>query len=709
MAESKLSTIANMQICLLLCLLAIGSNFFLPINIIGQSTILIGSTFAFLAMLILPTSFVLVVIVCVFASLIASEQLWTFSLLFLVEAFFIYVLIQRNLFLLISAMLYWIVLGVPSLILINYFNANDVAGVNAIVTLHIALAGVLNAAIAATLFAFIPANWLQTKTSKQHKLSSNIFAVNASTLVVPILIVSFTFIAQHAQERELNKREQLHSKSLLIGEITSSFLSRHQLIVEQISMAASYVSSTEEINQLMVAAQIKDDTFFNITTINKEGDTLYFAPEKYNALVARLPPHLRTVKDRAYFQDAKNSRRTSVSNAMLSRGAVEAPMIAVASPIIRQHQFEGIILGAINLLSLQSFAQDISAIAGRATVVITDHQANIIYSTLSGNIKPLDGFSYAKEESVVIDSLKLMSYQNTTYLYDTISTHYRWKIFVLEDTHDFIYSIRNQLIWLSVGLILVFAIFLYFAYKMSNLITAPLEALLASEEAYSTDAIDENYVSLEISDMAKRLKRTSYLMKNFENRLKLQVEEKTEKLEQLNLQLAAQAREDGLTGLYNRGGFTELAINAIKTSFRHNHPFSIAILDLDKFKDINDTYGHLVGDQCLIAFSKLMQNCCKRETDIIGRFGGEEFVIFMSGTNAQSQQHIINTIHHQTRFIEINDESSLTKITFTVSVGVCTVLGKVDLSLNELLNIADEELYKSKRSGRDRLSARTIA
>jgi diguanylate cyclase (GGDEF)-like protein len=174
------------------------------------------------------------------------------------------------------------------------------------------------------------------------------------------------------------------------------------------------------------------------------------------------------------------------------------------------------------------------------------------------------------------------------------------------------------------------------------------------------------------------------------------------------LQLAAQAREDGLTHLLNRRGFDEIAYNAIKTHQRLHQPISLALIDIDHFKLVNDNYGHSVGDECLKAFAELMQQNCKRETDIIGRYGGEEFVILMSGTNVNAHQQLIHHIQIQTQNMLVDIKDLPAPVSFTVSIGVCSLLGNSLLSLHEVVNIADEELYKCKRNGRNQLSIVTI-
>jgi diguanylate cyclase (GGDEF)-like protein len=301
----------------------------------------------------------------------------------------------------------------------------------------------------------------------------------------------------------------------------------------------------------------------------------------------------------------------------------------------------------------------------------------------------------------------VLSYEGKHYAYYRQQSDYGWNIYVLTESVKLTKNIRDNFVIAGVILTIVVAIFLLFAYRLAQQISAPLQALVKSSDN-AVDLQTHYSNSEEFSAVANKLKRSQFLMKNFENRLKQQVTEKTVQLEQLNLLLAAQAREDGMTQLLNRSGFDEMAINAIKTSYRLGQSFSLALLDIDHFKHINDTHGHPFGDKCLQAFSALMQRNCKRETDIIGRYGGEEFIILMAGNNVQAHHQLMKNINQQTQKIRLTPADSSEAVSFTVSIGICTMLGNVNLSLQDLTRLADEELYKCKHAGRDCISLVTV-
>ncbi|MFW2331891.1 MAG: diguanylate cyclase [Nitrospinota bacterium] len=160
---------------------------------------------------------------------------------------------------------------------------------------------------------------------------------------------------------------------------------------------------------------------------------------------------------------------------------------------------------------------------------------------------------------------------------------------------------------------------------------------------------------------------------------------------------------DALTDLINRRHFFERGRAEVHRSIRYGHPMSFAMLDIDHFKVVNDTYGHPAGDQVLKAFAKLATSMI-RSSDIIGRVGGEEFAMLLPETQLQDAIILLG------RLLKLVANSPLsidgTIIKFTVSIGVAT-LTKVDNSLEKIFAQADKGLYKAKENGRNRIEVAT--
>ena len=158
---------------------------------------------------------------------------------------------------------------------------------------------------------------------------------------------------------------------------------------------------------------------------------------------------------------------------------------------------------------------------------------------------------------------------------------------------------------------------------------------------------------------------------------------------------------DSLTGLYNRGAFNDQLEMEATRSRRHKHPLSIAMIDIDHFKQINDGHGHAAGDQALSQFAEALRQEF-RKTDLIARFGGEEFVIMMPETEPASATAKLD------RFVRYVSERQFalprrnTSLHMSISAGVAGVPGDVD-DPGRLLEVADARLLAAKRGGRNRV------
>ena len=175
------------------------------------------------------------------------------------------------------------------------------------------------------------------------------------------------------------------------------------------------------------------------------------------------------------------------------------------------------------------------------------------------------------------------------------------------------------------------------------------------------------------------------------------VHERTEALFKANETLKDLAHKDSLTGIHNRGYFMELAEQMFKVAKRNETPLQILSLDIDHFKEVNDTYGHQTGDAVLKLFSNKI-NTLLRESDVFGRIGGEEFVICLQNTTHEGALAFAEKILKEVRTLQYkNREGKI--ISFTVSIGMSEL--QQHKSFTQLLRESDEALYRAKKSGRD--------
>lgn len=164
--------------------------------------------------------------------------------------------------------------------------------------------------------------------------------------------------------------------------------------------------------------------------------------------------------------------------------------------------------------------------------------------------------------------------------------------------------------------------------------------------------------------------------------------------------LQNQANKDPLTLAWNRHYFEKIVPQRISECIRNTRNFSLLLLDADKFKKINETYGHKIGDKVLIGLAEICRSSL-REDDIIARFGGEKFAIFLNDTNSKAAAHIAERLVQNTAQTEFKgDDDALIKV--TVSAGV--VSSEKTASFEVLMRQADEALYLAKRGGRNRIA-----
>jgi diguanylate cyclase (GGDEF)-like protein len=154
------------------------------------------------------------------------------------------------------------------------------------------------------------------------------------------------------------------------------------------------------------------------------------------------------------------------------------------------------------------------------------------------------------------------------------------------------------------------------------------------------------------------------------------------------------ARTDYLTGVLNTRSFRELAQMEINRSVRYKRPFTIAFIDIDNFKNINDTFGHSMGDIVLRTIAGSMQ-VHLRKTDMVARVGGDEFVALLPETDAQTAPGVISSM--QRAFLKEMNEKGW-PVTF--SIGALTLTAP-QLSVDEMLGIADQMMYAVKNNGKN--------
>jgi len=157
--------------------------------------------------------------------------------------------------------------------------------------------------------------------------------------------------------------------------------------------------------------------------------------------------------------------------------------------------------------------------------------------------------------------------------------------------------------------------------------------------------------------------------------------------------------KDSLTGLFVHKKINEFLDIHLNICKRYDRPLSYIILDIDNFKSINDTYGHLAGDNVLVSLANLLKSSV-RVTDFVGRYGGEEFVIITTETDAKDAFYTIDRLRK--KFMEMNHYSEDHVFRVTFSAGISSFPQYQDLDI--IMAMADKALYQSKDNGRNQIT-----
>ena len=156
---------------------------------------------------------------------------------------------------------------------------------------------------------------------------------------------------------------------------------------------------------------------------------------------------------------------------------------------------------------------------------------------------------------------------------------------------------------------------------------------------------------------------------------------------------------DGLTGISNRPNMEQSLLSEFERSKRYNSPLSVVLLDVDHFKDVNDSYGHQKGDEILVTFASVLKKFC-RANDTAARYGGEEFLMILPQSNAQGAFKIAERVREE--IMKMSFVGNDSKFSVTTSCGVAELNRDYMKNTDQLINVADNAMYEAKNSGRNK-------
>ncbi|MEX2327999.1 MAG: GGDEF domain-containing protein, partial [Pseudomonadales bacterium] len=189
-------------------------------------------------------------------------------------------------------------------------------------------------------------------------------------------------------------------------------------------------------------------------------------------------------------------------------------------------------------------------------------------------------------------------------------------------------------------------------------------------------------------------KRRSRILALERDQLEEIVAERTRALQSANRQLDKMAHLDGLTQIPNRRRLESYLEDVRLHCVEHGRVMALAIIDVDRFKEFNDTFGHQAGDSLLIDLAKLLSRNLRRAEDLVARYGGEEFLVVLPGADPDTALRVIE---------EMREKVAASELNVTISAGLHVTLPLDDTQMSDLIKTADEALYRAKSEGRNRV------
>jgi diguanylate cyclase (GGDEF)-like protein/PAS domain S-box-containing protein len=228
-----------------------------------------------------------------------------------------------------------------------------------------------------------------------------------------------------------------------------------------------------------------------------------------------------------------------------------------------------------------------------------------------------------------------------------------------------------------------------------------LENILPMNKAFEDFEMEHDFKSIGRRTMLLNARKI-YRETNHVEMILLAIEDITAR-KKAEEQLKFIASMDGLTGIANRRHFDNILDLEWRRAIRSAKPLSLFIVDVDYFKNYNDTYGHLDGDSCLQKIAHTLRDSLRRAGNFVARYGGEEFAVILPDTDAEGAYLFAESLREKIENLNIEHKDSKIGKNVTVSIGVSTTVPKKGSTHDKLISLADKALYEAKQGGRNRV------
>ncbi|MFJ7733683.1 diguanylate cyclase [Lysinibacillus sp. NPDC097231] len=510
-------------------------------------------------------------------------------------------------------------------------------------------------------------------------------------IFIPTLYIEYRQTIQYKNEEMTN---YLNAQAYFF----ESWLSEQSTNIHTISNLDFVKNYNYEKSQAFFLDFKEKTDFTDLIFVNKEGIVQFDTVTEYNTNGTGVD-----VNGREYFQVAKETKQPYITDILTSK-VTKQPIIVFASPILNeQQQFNGVVFGTVNLKTIDQLLHE-SRVGFLGHAYIVNQDGTMLTEFTSKKRSVNDNTQNVISDNYLTEYFLNFVLKNTTNSLDIYKdTNDNWVLAKSESINHGKWFIVSEIglidaykpvviRFLLIALCIVIGSFftIKIILQLSKRIEEPIQQLLTG-----VGKVEQGYYDYQINEqqLAPYAKEFQELCSSF-NEMSAKVREDTILLKELSITCQ-------LTKLFNRRYLIEQGELVFQKCLEEENACSCIAIDIDFFKKVNDTYGHLVGDEVLKHVADIISNSV-RGIDLVTRYGGEEFVILSPDAPLESAVKIAEKVRKN---VEANPYTNdHLKIEVTVSIGIAEYSQAKDIStFYELLDKADQALYIAKESGRNQL------
>jgi diguanylate cyclase (GGDEF)-like protein len=693
--------------------LALIVNFY-PIPFFANVQFVLGNTLTVIVAILCGPWYALVTSLLASTSLMLIWDSYHVFFIFGLEALFLGFCRRKDIYALYSSIMFWLLIGMPIFYLVAKVFFEMPTEHLPFVTIKQAINSLIYTSIASLLVLMAPKLWMfQTKIKDKQRRSLNKQMTYFVTLMITLSLLFstlyFNYISLNKQQSLIAKNQQETVSHL--SNAGEQYIDNHQKVIENAARYFTMVEETPAQSQPLLSNLHKSyPGFVSMLITDNQSQIIAASP------VTRLNDAKNKniiIKDRDYFIESFYNQKIFVSSVFLGRGFGNDAIVAISAPYYNKQnavQPLGIIEGSLDLKYFSAIDYDFNQQKNQS-IILTDETNNIIYASEKLNLKVMSAFKFSIHNGLYLTSLPLINITKIDssipeYIYAQKQLKNGWKIYIIEPFSPLLQLAEQQMQTSFFMLLGALFISFFISNRISQLLTIPLEMVAnqfghLSQHDLNNQVLDESSPK-EVYSLYQRLLISKQQLITQQLELEETVVNRTKELEKANKKLKELVDKDPLTQLFNRR-FAEHKFQEVREfCLRSEQAITVAILDLDFFKTVNDSYGHLAGDECLRQVSAQLSQHFKRDIDIIARYGGEEFILILPMSNALSIEHHLNEFKVKLSQIPIYTPDRTKAFDITVSIGAITANANFDARLDKWIKIADDNLYQAKAQGRNR-------